>query len=75
METITYQEKDRQIQLIKMAEENGIYVPPQVRSYKSSAVKWRIGGMSRVIGTGGWFTSRKIRAEIAERGLKEKGLI
>jgi hypothetical protein len=75
METIMKQEKDRQIQLIKMAEANGIYVPPRTRTYNSSAASWRNGGFSRVIGAGCWFTSRKRRAEIAERGLKAKGLI
>ena len=75
METIAKQERARQIQLIKMAEENGIYVPPQTRSYKSPSVACRMAGLHRVIGGCGWFNSLKRRAEIAERGLKERGLI
>lgn len=67
-------EKERQNRLIKMAEENGIYVPPVCRDYK----QLHYGeGENRytAMGLGGWYTSRKCRAEIAERGLKRRGLI
>ena len=59
-------EKERQNRLIKMAEENGIYVPPACGNYKPS----KYG-----IGIGGWYTSNRIRAKIAEMELIRRGLI
>ncbi len=62
----------RQKKLIKMAEDNGIYILPSCRNHKQLIVV-RVDGMrSSMIGLGGWYTSQKKRAEIAERELKER---
>lgn len=47
----------RQKKLIKMAEDNGIYILPSCRNHKQLIVV-RVDGMrSSMIGLGGWYTS------------------
>ncbi len=62
-------EVHRQNRIIKIAEEHGIELPPEHRPARSGHyVK-----MQNTIY--GWHTSRKRRAEIAERKLKERGIL
>lgn len=61
---------EKQKALIKMAEENGIYVPP---SFRPSEVTY--GSKYSIAMRPGWYTSLELRAELAERELKRKGLI
>lgn len=65
----------KQKKLIKMAEDNGIYIPPSCKNYKQLRVGGIDGMRSSMIGLGGWYTSQKKRAEIAERELRKRGLI
>lgn len=58
----------KQERLIKLAEANGIYIPP-------ASSKIRDRDVNGVIGMNYWTNSLKRRAEIAERELKKKGLI
>ena len=60
--------KEEQLQLIKLAEVNGIDIPPASRKICNR----REG---QPIGTNYWYNSLERRAKIAERRLKEKGLI
>ena len=58
----------RQIYLIKLAKKNGAYIPP---TCKKSNVYY----LGKKPGAGNWYTSRKARAMLAERQLKERGVL
>ena len=60
--------KRRQNYLIKLAKKNGAYIPP---TCKKSNVYY----LGKKPGAGNWYTSRKARAMLAERQLKERGVL
>lgn len=60
--------KDEQLRLIELAEANGIDIPPARRKI-CNRKKYQPIGMNY------WYNSLEFRAKIAERKLKEKGLI
>lgn len=59
----------KQKQLIKLAEENGINIPPTFERSEYCRKRSYIGMPC------GWYRSLETRARIAERELKKKGLI
>lgn len=61
----------RQNRLIKLAEENGIELPPECRPVKSRS-QTQVKMKNTIYG---WRTPRWVRAEIAERKLKERGIL
>ena len=58
----------RQYYLIKLAKKNGAYIP---QTCKKSNVYY----LGKKPGAGNWYTSRKARAMLAERQLKERGVL
>jgi len=61
-------QKEEWLRLVRLAEENGIYIPPASRKIYDR----KPGG---VVGMNYWTISLERRAEIAERELKKRGLI
>lgn len=57
-----------QKRLIKLAEENGICIPPTIE--RSGSSRSMCVGMPR-----GWYRSLNTRAKIAEKELKKRGLL
>ena len=58
----------RQNYLIKLAKKNVVYIPP---TCKKSNVYY----LGKKPGAGNWYTSQKARAMLAERQLKERGVL
>ena len=58
----------RQNYLIKLAKKNGAYIPPTCKKYN-------VYYLGKKHGAGNWYTSRKARAMLAERQLKERGVL
>ena len=58
----------RQDYLISLAKKNGAYIPPTCR-------KSNVYYPGKKPGAGNWYTSRKTRAMLAERQLKERGVL